>query len=174
MFPSPSPTPSTAQSASAGGIASCPATVSNGIGVYSFRCSTTWKFLNCEGATGSFTWMVNPGNCSGEQYHARMLIESETGDHSTDPENGRTISVGQRQSSASVIVSGVSGTRRAYLVMNDQPLGSPKGTAEVLYTFVTSGRTYFAVYDHYPAEDDLTVDFDRMVADTLAFSSTAH
>jgi hypothetical protein len=102
-----------------------------------------------------------------------MLIESETGDHAADPENGVSIGVGQRQSSQSVVVSGVSGTRRTYLVMADQPLGSPKGTAEVLYTFVTGGHTYFALYDHYPAEADLTADFDRMITDSLKFSSIA-
>jgi len=57
--------------------------------------------------------------------------------------------------------------------MDDRPLGSPKGTAEVLYTFVTGGRTYFAFYDQYPAEANLTADFDRMVTDSLKFSSTA-
>jgi hypothetical protein len=102
-----------------------------------------------------------------------MLIESETGDHSTDPETGQTIAVGQRQSSQSVVVSSVSGTRRTYLVMDDQPLGSPKDTTEVLYTFVTGGRTYFALYDHYPADADLTADFDSMVTDSLKFSSVA-
>ena len=102
-----------------------------------------------------------------------MLVESEPGDHSTDPENGITINVGQRQSSESVVVSGVSGTRRTYLEMDGGGLGPATGSAEVLYTFVTGGRTYFAVYYHYPGEPDVTADFDRMITDTLRFSSAA-
>src|SRR5437867_4208029 len=96
-------------------IASCPATVSNSLGSYSFQCTTNWRFINCQEMVGAFTWLVNPGNCSGEQYGSTMLIESEAGDHSADPENGSTISVGLRQSSQPVLVSGASGTRRTYL-----------------------------------------------------------
>jgi len=121
---------------------------------------------------GAFTWLVNPGNCSGEQYGSTMLIESEAGDHSADPENGSTIAVGLRQSSQPVVVSGASGTRRTYLYGKDSQSmsgDSLAGTTEVLYIFVTGGRTYFAAYWHYPADPDLTADFDRMVTGTLKF-----
>ena len=101
-----------------------------------------------------------------------MLIESEAGDHSADPENGSTISVGLRQSSQPVVVSGASGTRRTYLYGKDSQSmsgDSLAGATEVLYIVVTGGRTYFAAYWHYPADPDLTADFDRMVTGTLKF-----
>lgn len=77
----------------------------------------------------------------------------------------------ERQSSTAVIVAGVAGTRRTYLVTADNLLPPPRGTVQVLYTFVTSGRTYFAQYDRYPGDGDLTADFDRMVTGSFKFST---
>jgi hypothetical protein len=119
-----------------------------------------------------YTWLVNPSvGCLTEQYGARMMILSEAGDHSADPENHQTLYVGDRQSSQAVTVAGVGGTRRTYLVTANGPLPPPNNTVQILYTFVTGGRTYFALYDRYPGEPDLTADFDRMVTASFRFST---
>jgi hypothetical protein len=100
-----------------------------------------------------------------------MLIVSEAGDHSADPENHQGLYVGERQSSQVVTVAGVGGTRRTYLVTASNPLPPPKNTVQILYTFVTGGRTYFALYDRYPGDLDRTADFDRMVTASFRFSA---
>jgi hypothetical protein len=101
-----------------------------------------------------------------------MLVRSQSGDHSTDPENPQMTYPRERQSSTAVVVAGVAGTRRTYLVTADNtPLPPPKGTVQVLYTFVISGRTYFAQYDRYPGDGDLTADFNRMVTGSFKFSA---
>jgi len=41
-----------------------------------------------------------------------------------------------------------------------------------LYTFLTGGRTYFAIYDHFPDDADLTAAFDQMVTTSLSFSAS--
>ena len=168
--PSPSPTPDV----TAGTITTCPAAVRNISGAYSFLCPTGWNFANCEETTGSgaYTWLVNPSAiCLTEMYGARMLIVSEAGDHSADPENHQGLYVGERQSSQAVTVAGVGGTRRTYLVTASNPLPPPKNTVQVLYTLVTGGRTYFGLYNRYPGEPDLAADFDRMVTATFRFSA---
>jgi hypothetical protein len=81
------------------------------------------------------------------------------------------MSMGQQQSSQTVTVAGVTGTRRTYLETADHPLPPPKGTFEVLYAFVTGGRTIFAFYARYPRDADLTTAFDQMVTATLKFSA---
>jgi hypothetical protein len=100
-----------------------------------------------------------------------MMIVSEAGDHSADPESHQGLYVGDRQSSQAVTVAGVGGTRRTYLVTASAPLPPPKNTVQILYTFLTGGRTYFALYDRYPGEPDLTADFDRMVTASFQFSA---
>jgi hypothetical protein len=158
----------------AGTITTCPAKVRNVSGAYSFQCAAGWKFINCEETTGSggYTWLVNPYTiCLTEQYGARMMIVSEAGDHSADPENHQTLYVGERQSSQAVTVAGVGGTRRTYLVTASNPLPPPRNTVQILYTFVTGGRTYFALYDRYPGDPDRTADFDRMVTASFRFSA---
>ena len=161
--------------AGSGELANCPAIVRNVSGAYAFQCSASWKFINCEATNGngSYTWLVNPGTpgCWSELYGARMMVLSEPGDHSADPENHQGIYAGTRQSSQPVTVAGVSGTRRTYVVSADNPLPPPKNTAQVLYTFVTGGRTYFADYDRYPGDTDLTAAFDQMVMGSFRFSA---
>ena len=78
--------------------------------------------------------------------------------------------VGTRKSSKTLVIDGIRGTRRTYLVTKSLPLPPPKGTVQVVYTFVTGGETHFAQYDHYPKEPDLTAAFDRMITTTLRFS----
>lgn len=101
-----------------------------------------------------------------------MMVWSAPGDLAANHESnqGPGMYVGARQSSQNVVVAGVTGTRRTYLVTADNPLPPPKGTVQVLYTFVTGGRTYFAQYDRHPGEADLTSGFDQMITGSLAFS----
>jgi hypothetical protein len=151
--------------------ATCPATVTNSRGAYSFRCPSDWTFLNCEAYT--YTWLINPvglaDGCLDEAYLARMMVWSIPGDYSGGPSNMGIL--GTQQSSRPATVAGIVGTRRTYLVTTDNPLGPPKGTIKVLYTFVTGGRTLFAFYAGYPGDLDLTSDFDRMITGTLKFSA---
>ena len=86
-------------------------------------------------------------------------------------ESGSGAYVGTRTSSKSVVVDGVRGTRRTYLVIKALPLGPPKGTIQIVYTFVTGGETHFALYNRYPKAPDLTAAFDRMITKTLHFSA---
>ncbi len=79
--------------------------------------------------------------------------------------------LGSLQSSQDVTVASVSGTRKVYLVTANNPLPPPKDTVQVLYTFVTGGRTYYLEYDRYPGDLDATAAFDSMVTQTLAFSA---
>ncbi|MGH7762960.1 MAG: hypothetical protein ACREOM_00910 [Candidatus Dormibacteraceae bacterium] len=167
------PSPSGSMLASAARIASirnCPATVTNTAGVYSFECPTGWTFINCEDY--SYTSLVNPGaRCGNEVNGARMIVTSSLGDQSAGPENNQGIYVGQRQSSQMVTVAGITGTRRTYLVVASNPLPPPRGTAQVVYTFVTGGRTYFAFYNRFPGDTDLTTAFDQMVKGSLKFAA---
>jgi hypothetical protein len=151
-------------------IATCPARVSNVSGAYSFSCPAGWTYINCEQSPfiEPYTALINPEGCSQEGYWIRMMVWSRQGDHSA----GENTYLGQPQSLQPVTVAGVSGTRRTYLVTAANPLPPPKGTVQVLYTFGTGGRTYFALYDHYPDDSDLTVDFDRMVKTSLSFSAS--
>lgn len=150
--------------------ANCPATVTNTTGTYSFQCRSDWRFLNCEAY--AYTWLINPyglsDGCLDEAYGARMMVWSVSGDHPGNPEN---MSLGELRSSQTATVAGVTGTRRTYLEAADHPLPPPKGTFEVLYTFVTGGRTYFAFYARYPGDADLTTGFDQMITGTLKFSA---
>lgn len=79
--------------------------------------------------------------------------------------------IGTRKSTKNVVIDGVHGTRRTYLVTKSLPLPPPKGTIQVLYSFVLNGETHFAVYNRYPKEPDLTAAFDKMITKTLHFSA---
>jgi hypothetical protein len=114
-----------------------------------------------------YTWLINPEGCRWEQYTARMMVWSRPGDQPF----GVNAYLGQLQSSQPVTVSAVSGERRTYLVTADNPIPPPKGTVQVEYRFLTGGRTYFALYDRYPGDTDLTAAFDRIVTTSLTFSA---
>ncbi len=165
-----SPASSPSAVASPGVIANCPAKVRNVSGAYAFLCPDGWLYVNCEQSPFimPYTWLINPGGCSQEGYGVRMMVWSQQGLHSA----AENTYLGQPQSSQSVIVAGVSGTRRMYLVTAANPLPPPKGTAQVIYTFLTGGRTYVALYDRYPGDRDLTADFDQMVTTGLRFSAS--
>jgi hypothetical protein len=169
--PTSSPTPLASPSNARAAVpATCPATVRNSAGAYSFQCSSDWKFLNCEAYT--YTWLINPyglaDGCLDEAYGARMMVWSVSGDYTGGPSN---MSLGTQQSSRTATIAGIAGTRRTYLVTADSPLGPPNGTVETLYTFVTGGRTLFAFYARYPGDADLAADFDSMITGTLKFSA---
>jgi hypothetical protein len=164
------PSPSPSAVASPGVIANCPARVSNVSGAYSFSCPAGWKYVNCEQSPfiEPYTWLINPGGCRQEQYNVRMMVWSRHGDHSA----GENTYLGQPQSSQPVTVAGVSGTRRTYLVTADNLISPSKGTVQVVYTFLTGGRSYFALYNRYPGDTDLTAGFDQMVTTSLSFSAS--
>jgi hypothetical protein len=115
-----------------------------------------------------YTSLINPEGCRQEAYSVRMMVWSLQGDHSA----GENTYLGQPQSSQPVTVARVSGTRRTYLVTAANPIPPPKGTVQVVYTFLTGGRTYFALYDRYPDDSDLTAGFDQMVTTSLSFSAS--
>lgn len=156
--------------ASPGVIADCPARISNVSGAYSFTCPAGWKYVNCEKSPfiDPYTWLINPEGCSQEAYPARMMIWSRQGDQPF----GVNSYLGQPQSSKPVTVSGVSGERRTYLVTADNLISPPKGTVQVEYRFLTGGQSYFALYDRYPGDTDLTAAFDQMVTTSLSFSAS--
>jgi hypothetical protein len=158
----PTPTPSGTA------IATCPAIVSNASGAYSLQCPAGWTYLNCEGTAfyPPSTWLINPTViCTQEAYGARVFVVSYPGAH--DPPG----SLGSPQSAKSVDVDSVSGTRKVYLVTASHPLPPPTDTIQVLYTFVTGGRTYYLEYDRFPGDADQTAAFDQMVSGTLKFSA---
>ena len=137
-------------------------TVHNAGGRYAFTCSTTWQYINCD----SYAWLINPpGLCTQELYGARLVMISFPGAH--DPPGY----LGTLQSSKTVTVASVAGTRKVYLVTKSNPLPPPKDTVQVLYTFKTGGRTYYFEYDLYAGDADSTAEFDRMVTQTVAFSA---
>lgn len=136
-------------------------------GHYSFTCPAGWTFINCEETNfySPYTWLINPDGCRQEAYGARLFVISFSGTH--DPAGY----LGSLQSSHDVTVASVAGTRKVYLVTANNPLPPPKDTVQVLYTFVTGGRTYYLEYDRYPGDLDATATFDSMVTQTLAFSA---
>jgi hypothetical protein len=149
-------------------LADCPATVRNASGHYSFTCPAGWTFINCEGSSfyAPYTWLVNPQQpCRQETYGARLFVISFAGAHEPP---GYLESL---QSSQNVVVGGVAGTRKVYLVTVSNPLPPPKDAVQVLYTFANQGRIYYLGYDRYPGDQELTQDFDRMVTQTLTFSA---
>jgi hypothetical protein len=173
VTPSPEVSPSapTAQTADLV-IHSCPATIVNVSGAFTFECPAGWTYSSCDNSAGitAVTVLNTDLACNGENYAARGFVWSHAGDHSTGPDNetgGQHL--GQLQTSVSVMVGGMNGTRRTYLETQDLPLPPPKGTVQVLYLVFAAGRTYFAQYDVYPGDRDLTADFDRMVTETLKF-----
>jgi hypothetical protein len=146
----------------------CPARVSSVSGKYSFQCPAGWHFLNCEGTAAypPHTMLINPDSvCNQEEYQVRAFAISYPG--ANDPPRY----LGAFQSTQNVTVDGVPGTRTVYLVTADNPLPPPKGTTQVLYKFITSGRTYYLEYDHFPGNIDRTNAFDQMVTVTLRFSA---
>jgi hypothetical protein len=151
-------------------IANCPARISNVGGAYSFSCPAGWTYINCDQlpTIEPYTWLINPGGCRWEQYTARMMVWSRQGDQPF----GVNAYLGQPQSSQPVTIAGVSGARRTYLVTTDNSIPPPKGTVQVEYRFLTGGRTYFAEYDRYPGDTDLTSGFDQMVTGSLSFSAS--
>ena len=146
-------------------------TIRNRSGAYRFQCPAGWKYVNCESDNnhGAFTWLINPNGCSPEPYGARMMVWGVPGEVSAEG-GGSGMYVGTRKSSKTLVIDGIRGTRRTYLVTKSLPLPPPKGTVQVVYTFVTGGETHFAQYNHYPKEPDLTAAFDRMITTTLRFS----
>jgi hypothetical protein len=152
-------------------IATCPAHIRNISGIYSFSCPTGWSYINCEQTPfiEPYTWLINPEGCRQEQYNFRMMVWSRQGDHSA----GENTYLGQPQSSKPVIVAGVSGTRRIYLVTADNLISPAKGTVQVVYTFLAGGRSYFAMYNRYPGDADLTSGFDQMVTTSFTFSASS-
>ena len=146
-------------------------TIRNRSGAYRFQCPAGWKYVNCESnnSHGAFTWLINPNGCSPEPYGARMMVWGVPGEVSAEA-GASGMYVGTRKSSKTLVIDGIRGTRRTYLVTKSLPLPPPKGTVQVVYTFVTGGETHFAQYDHYPKEPDLTAAFDRMITTTLRFS----
>jgi hypothetical protein len=168
--PEASPSSSLSAVASPGVIADCPARISNVSGAYSFSCPAGWKYVNCEQSrfVDLYTWLINPQGCSPEPYTLRMMVWSRQGDQPF----GINSYLGQPQSSQPVTVSGVSGERRTYLVTADNPIPPPKGTVQVEYRFLTGGRSYFALYDRWPGDTDLTAGFDQMVTTSLSFSAS--
>lgn len=160
------PTPSAAEPPSPSAIVACPATVRNVGGQYSFTCPAGWTYVNCDEAAdlASYTWLINPQGCQGEEYGARLLVVSFPG------AQGPAGYLGSLQSSRNVTIASVSGTRRVYLVTASNPLPPPQDTVQVLYTFATGGRTLYLEYDRYPGDVDETSTFDIMVTQTLAFS----
>lgn len=161
----PSPTPP-------GATLDCPATIRNRSGAYRFDCPAGWTFANCESndTHGAFTWLINPNGCSSEQNGARMMVWGVPGQVSAEG-GGAGMYVGTRKTSKSLVVDGIQGTRRTYLVTKALPLGPAKGTIQVVYTFVTGGETHFAIYNRYPKEPDLTAAFDKMITTTLHLSA---
>ena len=162
-YPSPRPTPA---------VAECPTTIRNSSGSYRFQCPAGWKYVNCESndTHGAFTWLINPAGCSPEPNGARMMIWGVPGQVSAEG-GGSGMYVGTRKSSRNVVIDGISGTRRTYLVTKSLPLPPPKGTVQILYAFVIGGATHFALYNRYPKGPDLTAAFDRMITTTLRFSA---
>jgi len=162
-YPSPSPP---------GATLDCPATIRNGSGAYRFDCPAGWTYTNCESTDthGAFTWLINPNGCTSEPNGARMMVWGVPGQVSAEGGGAGTY-VGTRKTSKSVVVDGVRGTRRTYLVTKSLPLGPAKGTVQVVYTFVIGGEPHFAIYNRYPKESDLTAAFDNMITTTLHFSA---
>jgi hypothetical protein len=162
----PSPTPE-------GAVLDCPATIRNRSGSYRFDCPTGWIYTNCESTEfhGAFTELINPAGCRSEAYGVRMIVWGLPGQVSAEGGGAGTY-VGTRQTSKNVVVDGVSGTRRTYLITKNLPLGPPKGTIQIVYTFTTGGETHFAIYNRYPKEADLTAAFDKMILTTLHFSAS--
>jgi hypothetical protein len=156
--------------ASPGVIANCPARISNVSGAYSFSCPAGWKYVNCEQSPfiEPYSWLINPEGCRQEAYPARMMVWSRQGDQPF----GVNSYLGQPQSSKPVTVSGVNGERRTYLVTADNLISPSKGTVQTEYRFLTGGRSYFALYDRYPGDTDLTAGFDQMVTTSLSFSAS--
>ena len=162
-FPSPRPTPV---------VAECPAIISNASGSYRFQCPAGWKYVNCESndTHGAFTWLINPTGCTSEPNGPRMMVWAVPGEVSAET-GASGMYVGTRKSSKNLVIDGIGGTRRTYVVTKSLPLPPPKGTIQVLYTFTIGGETHFALYNRYPKEPDLTAAFDRMITKTLRFSA---
>lgn len=73
--------------------------------------------------------------------------------------------------SKNVTVQGVKGTRQSGTVKADPEfgIGPPAGTKEVLYVFVTNGKTYTLNYIQQPSFKDVLSDFELLVTKTLKF-----
>ena len=72
-------------------------------GHYGFDCRPGWSYIDCPSL--AFTWLVNPGNCSGEAYGARMTVSSIPGDHSASADAARGTAYSDPQSAQNVVVA---------------------------------------------------------------------
>lgn len=149
-------------------------------GKYSLQHPEGWREAMCDPEADDLMLQLGPtkaasANCGTEQF-AKILVIS-TPAVPTESEQNFGDEYYKDQTSKSVTVDGVKGTRRTAklrLAQNDGRPKLPVDTLAVSYIFLKPGRSYIFIYTQTPAgdysEDNLAA-FDYMVQKTLTFAN---
>ena len=142
----------------------------NHVGQFTLSAPPDWQIQSCEDESG---YLVDSGPCGrGEYYQARLFGVSFSGDQRQAlPPNGCSgFCGGTLIGSTEVVVDAVHGFRYT-AVIGKSPLGPPEGSKQIYYVFFSGSRTYAFAYSVWPGDRDRSADFDRLVQQTLRFSS---
>ena len=153
---------------------------------FSFRYKPSWNFADCNVVThgqigAGASWVVLDSNSApeagcgdGELPDAIMVIaEPDSYFSSSGIDTGGDVATGNftAQSTETVSVAGVSGTRTEGKVLKQEGLQDPTGTTSVDYLFRHNGMGYEFLWMHFPGDTDTPADFDLMVKNTLKFAA---
>jgi hypothetical protein len=107
-----------------------------------------------------------PGESSG---NFAAIVISVSGDQRTAPSQGSYIYLATADKTAPVHVSGVEGVRTTLHFVSDPGMGPEAGTTQIFYDVFNGTRTYFAVYQHRPAQPDYSSTFDELMQHSFRF-----
>jgi hypothetical protein len=146
--------------------------LSNSGGQFSLRYPPDWGSKNCDTANLAKNAALGPefkgasNTCHWSEGPATIEVFSAT----RQGQSGG-VYVGQITSTTSINVDGVEGTRQTATVTANNTMAPLKGATQIVYKFVTGGRTYAVYYTREPGEPDLAIDVDNLVQQTFRFTA---
>ena len=174
--PAPSPTPPTTPTKCPSPAQSSDPTtgwisLSNRSGQFSLRYPCGWGSSNCDGyaALGPEFNSSTRSFCGTDEGIPTVLVVEFPSATPQGQQAGEY--VGDIIGTAPVTADGVDGTRQTATVTANLPLPPAQGASQVVYRFMTQGRSYVLYYTREPDQPDLTNDVDNMVERTLRFAA---
>ncbi len=145
--------------------------LSNRTGQFSLSYPCDWGSSNCDGyaALGPEFSGSTISFCGTDESIPTVLIVEFP---STTPQGQQPGEyAGDITGSAPVTADSVTGTRQTAAVTANLPLPPAKGATQVVYRFMTQGRSYVLYYTREPGQPDFTSDVDNLVERTLRFAA---
>src|SRR3981081_1207959 len=130
--------------------------LSNSGGQFSLRYNYDWGSKKCETDTLAKNAALGPefkgssNTCHWSEGPATIEVFSAT----RQGQSGG-VYVGEITGATSIKVDGVEGTRQTATVTANTTIAPLKGATQIVYKFVTGGRTYAVYYTREPGEPDL-------------------